>query len=75
MACQLPLPKQILCHSHWTVNGEKMSKSKGNVIAPQDLFETYTSEGLRYFLIREGVPHSDGSKYRIYTLINSIIWL
>lgn len=40
-----------------------MSKSKNNVIDPNKVSEKYTYEGLRYFLLREGVPHSDGSKY------------
>ncbi len=61
MAAGLELPRRILCHSHWMVNDEKMSKSKGNVINPNDLMEKFTSEGLRYILLREGVPHSDGN--------------
>lgn len=40
-----------------------MSKSKNNVIDPFVAAETFSMEGLRYFLLREGVPHSDGSKY------------
>lgn len=62
MAAELELPKRILCHSHWTVNYEKMSKSKGNFIDPLELIQTgCTSEGLRYFLLREGTPHSDAN--------------
>uniref|UniRef100_A0A1I8MXC6 Methionine--tRNA ligase, mitochondrial n=1 Tax=Musca domestica TaxID=7370 RepID=A0A1I8MXC6_MUSDO len=38
-----------------------MSKSKNNVVDPLEASETYTMEGLRYFLLREGVPHSDGN--------------
>ena len=37
-----------------------MSKSKGNVVCPLDMAEKFTAEGLRYFLLREAVPHSDG---------------
>lgn len=55
-------PNQLLVHSHWTVDGEKMSKSKQNVIDPMERAETYTIEGIRYFLLREGVQHSDGSE-------------
>ena len=70
MALDLPLPRQILCHSHWTVNDEKMSKSKGNVVDPNELAEKIAShEGLRYFLLREGVPHSDGN-YSEQQLVN-----
>ncbi|XP_070538863.1 methionine--tRNA ligase, mitochondrial-like isoform X2 [Ptychodera flava] len=60
MAADLPPPRSVLCHSHWTVNGQKMSKSKGNVVDPFEKVKTYTKDGLRYFLMREGVPHSDG---------------
>lgn len=55
-------PQQLFVHSHWTVDGQKMSKSKNNVVDPLRAAETYTMEGLRYFLLREGVAHSDGSK-------------
>ena len=61
MAADLPLPKAIRVHSHWTVDGEKMSKTLGNVVCPTSLAERFTGEGLRYFLLREGVPHSDGN--------------
>lgn len=40
-----------------------MSKSKFNVINPEERAKLYTREGLRYFLLREGVAHNDGSKY------------
>ena len=47
MAAGLDLPKKILCHSHWTVNDEKMSKSKGNVINPNELANNLaTHEGM-----------------------------
>lgn len=66
MAAGLEPPRSILCHSHWTVDNEKMSKSKGNVVCPFERANTYTIDGLRYFLLREGVAHSDGSKIFIY---------
>lgn len=50
-------------HSHWTVDDQKMSKSKFNVVDPNERASIYTNDGLRYFLLREGVPHNDGSKY------------
>lgn len=40
-----------------------MSKSKFNVVDPMERSKVYTSEGMRYFLLREGVAHSDGSKF------------
>ena len=61
MAADLELPKKILCHSHWTVDGTKMSKSKNNVIDPENLGDLYYTDGIRYFLLREAVPHSDGN--------------
>lgn len=55
----LPLPKAIHVHSHWTVGGKKMSKSLGNVVDPLERSCRFTSDGLRYFLLRQGVPDSD----------------
>lgn len=40
----------------------QMSKSLGNVVDPFESIEKYSSDGLRYFLLSQGVPHSDGSK-------------
>lgn len=62
MAAGLEPPKQLLCHSHWTVDGQKMSKSKLNVVDPSEQANVYTADGMRYFLLREAVLHSDGSK-------------
>ena len=61
MCLELELPHKLLVHSHWTVENVKMSKSIGNVVDPNTLLEKYSSDGLRYFLLREGVPHSDGN--------------
>lgn len=54
-------PRSLLCHSHWTVEGEKMSKSLGNVVCPQDCIKRYSADGLRYLLLRGGTPHSDSN--------------
>uniref|UniRef100_A0A5S6R474 Methionine--tRNA ligase, mitochondrial n=1 Tax=Trichuris muris TaxID=70415 RepID=A0A5S6R474_TRIMR len=61
LAAGLPLPKKIFCHGHWTVDGRKMSKSLNNVVDPVSEANQLTSEGLRYFLLRQGVAHSDGN--------------
>ena len=61
MCLELELPLKLLVHSHWTVEGVKMSKSIGNVVDPNNLIDKYSSDALRYFLLREGVPHSDGN--------------
>uniref|UniRef100_A0A8C6WPK3 Methionine--tRNA ligase, mitochondrial n=1 Tax=Neogobius melanostomus TaxID=47308 RepID=A0A8C6WPK3_9GOBI len=55
----LPLPQTIHVHSHWTVSGKKMSKSLGNVVDPLERSSVYTTDGMRYFLLRQGVPDSD----------------
>jgi hypothetical protein len=62
IAAGLEPPRSLLCHSHWTVDGEKMSKSRGNIVDPVECITKYTVSGLRYFLLREGVAHSDGSE-------------
>jgi methionyl-tRNA synthetase len=60
MAANMPLPTKIVAHAHWTINREKMSKSKGNVIAPDTIIEKYGLETVRYFLLREGGLLNDG---------------
>lgn len=62
IAAGLEPPKTLLVHSHWTIDGEKMSKSKGNVRSPFEEAELFTNEGLRYYLLRDSVPHNDASK-------------
>ncbi|XP_312573.5 methionine--tRNA ligase, mitochondrial [Anopheles gambiae] len=73
LAAQIEPPRQLLVHSHWTVDNQKMSKSKQNVVDPNERAELYTYEGLRYFLLREGVAHSDGnySDTKVLRILNS----
>lgn len=59
LAAGLPLPQVIHVHSHWTVGGKKMSKSLGNVVDPLERSQMFTADGMRYFLLRQGVPDSD----------------
>ena len=62
IAAGLPPPKQLYVHSHWLKDGTKMSKTKGNIVNPLEKIQNYSITGLRYFLLRSGVAHSDGSK-------------
>jgi methionyl-tRNA synthetase len=52
-ACGLPLPKSLLVHGWWSVNGQKMSKSTGNYVEPGEFVAKFGVDALRYFLIRE----------------------
>ena len=53
MAANIELPKKIYAHGWWTVNGEKMSKSTGNVISPNHIINSYGLDQFKYFLLRE----------------------
>ena len=48
MAAGLPPPKKIFAHGWWTKDGQKISKSLGNVVVPQDLIDTYGIDATRY---------------------------
>ena len=73
MSAGLPVPKRVFAHGWWTVEGEKMSKSLGNVVDPFDLVETFGLDQIRYFLLREVPFGSDGdfSLAALKTRINS----
>ncbi len=60
LSAGLPLSKQIFIHNFITVDGQKMSKSLGNVIDPKTLVETYGSDAVRYYLLREMPYGTDG---------------
>ena len=59
-AAGLDLPKRVFAHGWWTVEGQKMSKSLGNFIAPQQLIDEYGVDAVRYFMLRELPFGSDG---------------
>ncbi|ECP3050074.1 methionine--tRNA ligase [Campylobacter jejuni] len=71
MSVDLPLPKFIGAHGWWTKEGEKMSKSKGNVAKPKEVVDAYGSEAFRYFLLRE-VPFGNDGDFSENMLINRI---
>jgi methionyl-tRNA synthetase len=60
MAAGLEPPKRIFAHGWWTNEGEKISKSLGNIIDPLELIETYGLDQVRYFLLREVPFGNDG---------------
>jgi methionyl-tRNA synthetase len=69
MAAGLPVPKRIFAHGWWTIEGEKMSKSVGNVVDPFDLVATYGLDPVRFFLLRE-VPFGNDGDFSPKTLIS-----
>ena len=60
MALDLPLPKQVFGHPWLLQGGEKMSKSKGNVIYADDLVEIFGVDAVRYFVLHEMPFDNDG---------------
>lgn len=60
LAAGIPLPKKILVHGFITVEGQKMSKTIGNVLDPADLVRTYGTDPVRYYLLREIPTGEDG---------------
>ena len=71
MSLELPLPKHVAAHGWWTRNGEKMSKSKGNVVDPKEVADAYGLENFRYFLMRE-VPFGQDGDFSQKALIDRI---
>ncbi len=60
MSAGLPLPRTVFAHGWWTVEGEKMSKSLGNVVDPYQVVEEFGADVFRYFLLREIPFGGDG---------------
>jgi len=71
MALELPLPQTIFAHGWWTVNGEKMSKSRGNVVDPYAIVDEFGVDAFRYFLLRE-VPFGHDGDFSRDALIGRI---
>jgi methionyl-tRNA synthetase len=61
MAAGLPVPRRVSANGWWTVGGEKMSKSLGNVIEARELASRYGLDQVRYFLMREKPFGADGT--------------
>ncbi len=60
MSAGYPLPKKIFAHGFFTVEGEKMSKSLGNIVDPLELVKKYPLDAIRYYLLREVPLGEDG---------------
>ena len=60
LSAGLKLPKALFVHGYFTVDGQKMSKSLGNVVDPIEVIEKYGADALRYYFLREMSPFSDG---------------
>ncbi|MFQ5455237.1 MAG: methionine--tRNA ligase [Nitrospirota bacterium] len=71
MSANIPLPEKVFSHGWWTIEGEKMSKSKSNVIDPAKVAERYGSDQFRYFLLRE-VPFGLDGDYSEEAFIDRI---
>jgi methionyl-tRNA synthetase len=71
MALERPLPKTIFAHGWWTVNGEKMSKSRGNAVDPYAVVDELGADAFRYFLLRE-IPFGHDGDFSREALIGRI---
>lgn len=71
MAAELPVPQKIYANGWWVVEGQKMSKSLGNVITPQSLLDDYGSDGSRFALLRE-IPFGNDGNFTREGAVNRI---
>ncbi|MBS0154000.1 MAG: methionine--tRNA ligase [Nitrospira sp.] len=71
MALNLPLPETIFAHGWWTVDGEKMSKSRGNVVDPNTMVDEFGVDAFRYFLLRE-VPFGQDGDFSLTGMITRV---
>lgn len=73
LSAALPLPKSLFVHGYFTVDGQKMSKTIGNVIDPIQLIDKYGTDAIRYYFLREIPSTSDGdfSERRLKEIFNS----
>ena len=73
LSAKIPLPKKVYSHGWILAGEEKMSKSKGNILDPLEIIETYGIDPLRYYLVKEVSFGNDGniSKEKLEDCINS----
>ncbi len=60
LSAGLPVPTKVLSHEYLTINGQKLSKTLGNIINPEELVEKFGTDGSRYILLSALPYHSDG---------------
>lgn len=60
LSAGLALPKKLFVHGYVTIEGQKISKSIGNVIRPEEVVDQYGTDAVRYYLLREVSPFEDG---------------
>lgn len=66
-ALELPMPKRFLTHGWWLCNGDKMSKSVGNVVNPMDYIQQFGPDAFRYFVLREmNVGHDSNFSHSLF---------
>jgi methionyl-tRNA synthetase len=71
MSADIALPQKVFAHGWWTNEGEKISKSLGNVIVPDHLISVYGLDSTRYFLMRE-VPFGSDGNFSRTAMVNRI---
>jgi methionyl-tRNA synthetase len=71
MAMGLNPPVRVFAHGWWTVEGDKMSKSKGNVVDPFEMVDIYGADSFRYFLLRE-VPFGNDGDFSELGMVNRV---
>ena len=71
MSAGLPRPKTVFAHGWWTVEGEKMSKSTGNVVDPFQVAQEFGADVFRYFLLRE-IPFGQDGDYSHSAIISRV---
>ncbi len=73
LSANLKLPKSLFIHGYFTVNGQKMSKTLGNVIDPNEMIKKYGADALRYYFLAKFSPFADGdfSEEKLRDVYNS----
>jgi len=62
LSAGLPLPKSLFVHGYFTVDGQKMSKTLGNVVDPIELIDKYGTDALRYYFLSQ-IPSTDDGDF------------